>query len=49
MLPAADQSGFVAGTLDFNGEQVDVLDLERAIAISAANKEELIPATEALS
>ena len=49
MIPAPDQSGIVAGTLDFNGEQVDVLDLEKAIAIGAANKEELIPATEALS
>jgi hypothetical protein len=39
----------VAGILDFNGEQVNVLDLEKAIAIGAANKEELIPATEVLS
>lgn len=49
MLPIADQSGFVTGYLDLNGEQIDVLDIEKAIAISTAGNQELIPATEALS
>ena len=31
MTPEADQSGFVAGWLDLNGEQIEVLDLEKAI------------------
>jgi len=49
MLPAENPDGFVTGHLDLNGEQIDVLDLEKAIAFSAANKNEWIPATEALS
>ena len=49
MLPAGDDGGFVTGHLDFNGEQIQVLDLEKAIAISAANKDNWIPATEELS
>jgi len=49
MFPAAKNGGFVTGRLDLNGEQIDVLDLEKAIAISAATKDEWIPATEALS
>jgi chemotaxis signal transduction protein len=49
MLPAADQDSFVTGLLDLNGEQIAVLDLEKAIAINAARKEEWIPTTEALS
>ena len=49
MLPASDPEGFVAGHLDLNGDQIDVLDLEKAIALSAANQNEWIPATEALS
>jgi chemotaxis signal transduction protein len=48
MLPAADQDGFVTGLLDLNGEQIAVLDLEKAIAINAASKEKWTPATEAL-
>ena len=49
MLPAADLEGYVTGRLDVNGEQIEVLDLEKAIAFSAANKNEWIPATEELS
>jgi len=49
MVPAADLEGYVTGHLDLNGEQIDVLDLEKAIALSAANQNEWIPATEALS
>ena len=49
MLPVADLEGYVTGHLDLNGEQIDVLDLEKAIALSAANQNEWIPATEALS
>jgi len=49
MLPAANLDGFVTGYLDLNGEQIDVLDLERAIATPADGKVEWIPAKEALS
>ena len=49
VLPVADPDSFVDGRLDLNGEQIDVVDLERAIRASAANKDEWIPATEALS
>jgi len=48
MLPAENPGGFVTGHLDFNGEQIDVLNLEKAIAFSAASKNEWLPATEAL-
>ena len=33
MLPATGQDEFVAGCLDLNGEQIDILDLEKAIAL----------------
>ena len=49
MLPAEDDGGFVAGYLDLNGEQIQVLDLEKAIAISAANKDNWVPELEELS
>jgi hypothetical protein len=49
MVTAADLEGYVTGHLDLNGEQIDVLDLEKAIALSAAIQNEWIPATEALS
>jgi chemotaxis signal transduction protein len=49
MLPVANPDGFVTGRLDLNGEQIEVLDLEKAIAFSAAYQNEWIPATEALS
>jgi hypothetical protein len=49
MLPLSDTVDFVVGRLDFNGEQIDVLDLEKAIAMNAANDDERILATEVLS
>jgi len=48
MVPAADLEGYVTGHLDLNGEQIEVLDLEKAIAFSASSSDEWIPATEAL-
>jgi chemotaxis signal transduction protein len=49
LLPAAGEDDFVTGCLDLNEEQIDVLDLEKAIAASASVEEALIPAAEALS
>ncbi len=49
MAPAADLEGYVTGHLDLNGEQIEVLDLEKAIAFSASSSSEWIPSTEALS
>jgi chemotaxis signal transduction protein len=49
MFPHTDIVDFVVGRLDFNREQVDVLDLEKAIAMNAANYDERILATEVLS
>jgi chemotaxis signal transduction protein len=48
MVPAADLDGYVTGHLDLNGEQIEVLDLEKAIAFSASSTNEWIPATEPL-
>jgi chemotaxis signal transduction protein len=49
MLPAAGQDEFVSGCLALNEEQIDVLDLEKAIMAGARNEEETITAAEALS
>jgi len=49
MVPAADPEGYVTGHLDLNGEQIDVLDLEKSIALSASSNNEWIPTTEELS
>jgi formate dehydrogenase assembly factor FdhD len=49
MLSPASQEDFVAGYLDLKEEQIDVLDLEKAIAAGARNEEQAIPAAEALS
>jgi len=49
MLPPMGQEEFVTGCLNLNEEQIDVLDLEKAIAASASVEEESIPAAEALS
>jgi chemotaxis signal transduction protein len=49
MLPTAGQDEFVSGCLDLNKEQIEVLDLEKAIAAGARNEEEAITAAEALS
>jgi len=49
MLPAAGQDEFVIGSLALNEEQIDVLDLEKAIAAGARSEAEPILAAEALS
>jgi chemotaxis signal transduction protein len=49
MQPTAGQDEFVSGCLALNEEQIDVLDLEKAIAAGARNEEEAITAAEALS
>src|SRR6266851_7146819 len=49
MLPATGQDDFVSGTLALNDEQIDVLDLEKAIAAGARSEAEPILAAEALS
>ena len=49
MLPSTGQENFVTGCLDLNEEQIDVLDLEKAIEAGAGKEEESIPAAEALS
>jgi len=48
VLPASAQEGFITGCMDLNGEQIDVIDLERAIATSAKFSESSVPAVEAL-
>jgi chemotaxis signal transduction protein len=49
MLPAAGQAEYVNGCLDVNGEQIDVLDLEKAIAAGARMEEALVQTAEAKS
>lgn len=49
MLPAAGQDEFVSGCLELNEEQIDVLDLEKAIAAGSRSEEETITAAEALT
>lgn len=49
MLPAAASSEFVTGCLDLNGEQIDVLDLEKTIAASARTEPQSTKPAEALS
>jgi chemotaxis signal transduction protein len=49
MLPTAGRDEFVSGCLELNKEQIEVLDLEKAIAAGARNEEEAITAAEALS
>jgi chemotaxis signal transduction protein len=49
LLPAAGEDDFVTGCLDLKGEQIDVLDLEKAIAAGARSEEESILAAEVLS
>lgn len=48
MLPASVQDAFITGCMDLNGEQIDVIDLEKAIATSAKISESSAPAVEAL-
>ncbi len=49
LLAATGQDDFVIGCLDFNGEQIEVLDLEKAIAAGSGSVQEPILAAEALS
>jgi len=49
MLPQSDSVDFVIGHLDLNGEQIEVVDLEKAITMSTVSKEENVPAAEVLS
>ena len=49
MQPSVARDEFVSGCLDLNEEQVEVLDLEKAIAAGARNEQEAITAAEALS
>lgn len=49
MLPSAGQEHFVAGRLDLNEEQIDVLDLEKAVAAGSTRVEQAISATETRS
>jgi chemotaxis signal transduction protein len=49
MLPPTGHDDFVSGCLALNDEQIDVLDLEKAIAAGARCEEETIAAAEALS
>jgi chemotaxis signal transduction protein len=48
MLPSSDAKEFVTGTLDLNGERIDVLDLEKTIAASARVEQEARATAEAL-
>jgi chemotaxis signal transduction protein len=49
MLPADGRDAYVSGTMELNQEQIDVLDLEKAIAAGALREEETIAAAEVLS
>jgi chemotaxis signal transduction protein len=49
MFPTAEHDEFVTGCLDLNGEQIDILDLEKTIAAGARTQEESIAAAEVLS
>jgi chemotaxis signal transduction protein len=46
--PATGEDDFVLGCLDLNEQQIDVLDLEKAIGAGVGRVEELIPQTEAM-
>jgi CheW-like domain len=49
MYPRTDDIDFVMGRLDLSGEQIDVVDLEKAIAASAAFRGDGVQAEEVLS
>ena len=49
MFPAVGHDEFVTGYLDLNGEQIDVLDLERTIAAGARSGQEQTQVVEAAS
>jgi chemotaxis signal transduction protein len=48
MIPAEGEGGIAIGHLDLNGEQIEVLDLEKAIAAGSADQEVANPVAEAL-
>ena len=48
MLPAASETDFVTCSIDLNGEKIDVLDLEKAIAASARIEQGASEPAEAL-
>jgi chemotaxis signal transduction protein len=48
MLAGSTHNDFVIGALDLNGEPIEVLDLEKAIATSARIEQGPVPAMEAL-
>lgn len=49
MVPAAGLPEFVSGRLELAEEQIEVLDLEKAIAAGAQSEKEAVAAVEALS
>lgn len=48
MIPAEGEGGIAVGYLDLNGEQIEVLDLEKAIAAGSAEQEASNPVAEAM-
>ena len=48
MIPAEGEGGIAIGYLDLNGEQIEVLDLEKAIAAGCAAQEASNPLEEAI-
>ncbi len=48
MIPPGETQEFVSGCLDLNGELIDVLDLEKAIAAGVRRDEASVAAEEAL-
>jgi chemotaxis signal transduction protein len=48
MMPVEGAEEFVNGALDLNGERIDVLDIEKAIAAGARSNEAGVAAEEAL-
>jgi chemotaxis signal transduction protein len=49
LIPADASEGAAMGRLDLNGEQIEVLDLEKAIACRSAAEENASPVAEAQS
>jgi chemotaxis signal transduction protein len=49
MFAHKDATDFAIGRLDLNGEQIDVLDLEKAIAMGVAYEDDKAPAVEVLA
>ena len=49
LLPAPSEDGSASAWLDLNGEQIEILDLEKTIAEAAAGEENGPPPAEAMS